>query len=152
MSKTFIDTNILIYAMDQADPVKQKQSRVLLQGFRDGIQAGVISTKILQEFYVVATKKLNLDPISVKSILHAFENFEIVVINPNLIQSAIDCSILNWIFFWDALVVVSAESACCDRIMSENLNQGQVIRGVRIENPFSQSDQFNEYREVYLNK
>ena len=149
MSKIFIDTNILIYAMDQANPFKQKQARFLLQEIREKMHTGVISTQILQEFYVTATKKLNLDPILIKSILRALENYEVVVINPDLIESAIDCSILNRLSFWDALIVVSAESACCDSILTEDLNHGQIIRGVKVENPFL--NQINEKYTVLKN-
>ena len=149
MSKIFIDTNILVYAMDGADPLKQKQSRFLLQELQENSNTGVISTQVLQEFYVTATKKLNLDPILVKSILRAFENFEVVVIGPDLIESAVDCSVLTQISFWDALVVVSAESACCERILSEDLNSGQIIRGVKIANPFFKPDRLNEAGEFY---
>jgi predicted nucleic acid-binding protein len=149
MPKIFIDTNILVYAMDQADPQKKKQSRFVLQELREESDIGVISTQILQEFYVTATKKLKLDPILVKSILRSLENYEVVVINQDLIESAVDCSILNRVSFWDALVVVSAESSCCDKILSEDLNDGQLIRGVKIENPFLKPEQLNEPGERY---
>jgi predicted nucleic acid-binding protein len=149
MSKIFIDTNILVYAVDQADLQKKKRSRFLLQELREESCIGVISTQILQEFYVTATKKLQLDPILIKSILRSLENYEVVVINQDLIESAIDCSILSRISFWDALVVVSAESTCCDKILSEDLNDGQLIRGVKIENPFLKPDQLNETGEQY---
>jgi predicted nucleic acid-binding protein len=149
MSKTFIDTNILIYAMDQAEPVKQKQSRLLLKEINAESHSGVISTQILQEFYVITTKKLNLDPLLIKSIMLSFENYEVVTIHAGLIQAAIDCSILNRVSFWDALVIVSAESACCDRLLSEDLNHGQIIRGVKIENPFIKSNLVNETHGIY---
>ena len=51
--------------------------------------------------------------------------------------SAIDCSILGRISFWDALIVVSAEKAACAELWTEDLNDGQLIRGVRIRNPFA---------------
>ena len=135
MSKTFIDTNVLIYAMDQADPSKQEKARRSLRSLMDD-QAGVISTQALQEFYIVSTKKLNLDPLLAKSILHSFRSYEIVTVTPELIQEAVDCSILNSLSFWDSLIIVSAESACCEKLWTEDLNHGQVVRGVKIENPF----------------
>ncbi|MCL6591640.1 MAG: PIN domain-containing protein [Firmicutes bacterium] len=153
MSKSFIDTNILIYAMDRADPLKQTHSRSILQSLSADDHSGVISTQILQEFYVTATRKLNLDPILVKSILHNLENYEVVVVNPDLIEAAVDCGILNQLSFWDALVVVSAESASCDTLLSEDLNHGQIIRGVKIQNPFLKSaepGQFHEGPASYL--
>ncbi len=96
---------------------------------------GVISTQVMQEFYVAATKKLGAEPLVVKDILSAFERFETVVIMPDIIKEAIDCGIINRLSFWDALIVAAAESANCERLWTEDLNDGQVIRGVRIENP-----------------
>ena len=135
MSKIFLDTNIFIYAMDIANPIKQEKTRSLLKSLKDD-STGVISTQILQEFYVVCTKKLNLDPLLIKSIMHSLQHYEVVTIDPALIEQAVDCSILNRLSFWDALVIVSAEIACCEKIWSEDLNHGQIIRGVKIENPY----------------
>ncbi|MEN8245977.1 MAG: PIN domain-containing protein [Thermodesulfobacteriota bacterium] len=134
MSKIFIDTNILIYSMDQHNPEKRKKCRNKLITLNKDAK-GVISTQVMQEFYVAATRKLGADPLVVKDIINSFEKFETVLIQPELIKEAIDCSILNRISFGDALIVVAAESAHCEKLWTEDLNQGQVIRGVRIENP-----------------
>jgi predicted nucleic acid-binding protein len=91
---------------------------------------------VLQEFFVVATKKLGVDPLDAKGILESFENFEVVQITPHLIRSAIDTSVLNRLSFWDALIVAAAESAACELLVTEDLSDGQVIRGVRVTNPF----------------
>jgi predicted nucleic acid-binding protein len=96
---------------------------------------GVISTQVLQEFYVASTRKLGTDPLIAKDILRTLERFETVVISPMLIREAVDCSILNHLSFWDALIIVAAESAHCETLWTEDLNHGQIIRGVRIENP-----------------
>jgi predicted nucleic acid-binding protein len=89
----------------------------------------------MQEFYVVATKKLGIDPLLTKDILHSFKQLEIIIVNPSIIYEAIDCSIINRISFWDSLIVVAAENARCEKLWTEDLNDGQIIRGVRIENP-----------------
>jgi len=134
MSKIFVDTNILIYSIDQFDPIKQKKCRSLLKILTDDFQ-GVISTQVMQEFYVITVKKFGADPLMIKDILHAYERFETVIITPDIIKDAIDCSIINRLSFWDALIVVAAESAQCEKLWSEDLNDGQVIRGVQVENP-----------------
>lgn len=134
MSKIFVDTNILICGIDRSDAAKQKKSRSLLKTLCGDLK-GVISTQVMQEFYVAATTELGADPLLIKDILHSFERFETVVITPERIRDAIDCSIVNRLSFWDALIVVAAESARCERLWSEDLNDGQIIRGVRIENP-----------------
>jgi predicted nucleic acid-binding protein len=68
------------------------------------------------------------------------ERFETIVVSPTLIKDAIDCAIINRLSFWDALIVVSAESARCEIVWTEDLNHGQIIRGVRIENPLDDDD------------
>ena len=139
MSKVFLDTNILVYSIDQAYPDKRKCCRQIIKKLI-GENAGVISTQVMQEFYVVATSKLGADPIIVKDILRFFERFETVLITPDLIRDAVDCSIINRLSFWDALIVVAAESAKCERLWTEDLNHGQIVRSVRIENPLKSID------------
>jgi len=134
MSKVFLDTNILVYSLDQADAAKKAKCRGLIRSLTAGSR-GVISTQVMQEFYVAATSKLGTDPLLTKDILRSLEHFETVVVSPNLIKEAIDCSIINRLSFWDALIIVSAESARCEILWTEDLNHGQIIRGVRIENP-----------------
>lgn len=133
MNKIFIDTNILVYSVDKSDAVKRTSARNQLKSIKNN---GVISTQVLQEFYVAATKKLGVEPLLAKEIMHAFTNFEIVSISSDLIMQAIDCSILNKISFWDSLIVTAAESAHCNLIWSEDLNHNQIIRGVKVQNPF----------------
>ena len=134
MPKSFLDTNILIYQMDSRDVVKQKKCRELVKALVLRHEA-VISTQILQEFYVACTTKLKIKPILVKGMMHGFENMEVVTVGPELINEAVDTSIQYHISFWDSLVIVSAESAKCQNLVTEDLNEGQVIRNVRIQNP-----------------
>lgn len=134
MSKVFLDTNILVYSLDQADAAKKAKCRGLIRSLTVESK-GVISTQVMQEFYVAATGKLGADPLLTKDILRSLERFETVVVSPSLIKDAIDCSIINRLSFWDALIIVSAESARCEILWTEDLNHGQIIRGVRIENP-----------------
>ena len=134
MSKVFLDTDILVHSLDQSDAGKREKCRGLIKRLT-GENSGVISTQVMQEFFVAATAKLGADPLLVKDILRSLERFETVVVSPMLIKEAIDCSIINRLSFWDSLIVVAAESAHCETLWTEDLNHGQVIRGVRIENP-----------------
>ena len=139
MPKVFLDTNILFYSLDQTDPEKRQRSRELIVKLA-AENLGVISTQVLQEFYVASTLKLGADPLIIKDILRSLERFETVIITPFLIKEAIDCSITNRLSFWDALIVVAAESAKCKLLWTEDLNHGQIIRSVRIENPLNAQD------------
>jgi predicted nucleic acid-binding protein len=133
--KIFIDTNVLIYSLDQHSRGKRQKARAIVKLVKEKY-SGVISTQVMQEFYVAATKKMQGDPIIIKGILTQLSNFEIVTISPELIYSAIDCSILNCVGFWDALIISAAASSNCKEIWTEDLNHDQVIQGVHIKNPF----------------
>ncbi len=135
MSKMFLDTNILVYSLDSSNPRKKAISREYLRKCTKE-NCGVISTQILQEFFIVSTKKMGVEPLTAKSLVHSFQNFETVMVSPELIENAVDCHILNRISFWDALVIVAAESSKCDVVLTEDMNNGQIIRGVRIKNPY----------------
>ena len=135
MSKIFIDTNILIYSLDKYAPDKQKKARQLLR--KAAVEHnGVISTQVLQEFYVAATRKLDVDPILAKEMVNKFKNYETVLITTEMINDAVDCSILQRITFWDSLILVAGEKALCETIWTEDLNNGQIIKGIKITNPF----------------
>lgn len=136
MARTFLDTNILVYCLDQHDLVKQARCRELLRALQAANQA-VISTQVLQEFYVAATRKLGVEPLAAKQIMQGFKNLETIAVSPELVEEGIDCSILHQLSFWDGLVLASAASAGCEVLMTEDLNSGQIIRGVRIQNPFA---------------
>ena len=134
-SKVFLDANIFVYSLDKRFPDKRRRAAEILRTVQDR-GGGVASTQVLQECYVAATAKLGIEPLTVKDLLMRLRALEIVLVDFGLIQEAIDCSILNRISFWDALIVVSAEKAACAELWTEDLNDGQVIRGVRIRNPF----------------
>ena len=135
-ARAFFDTDIFVYAQDVDSPLERQRSRELITEV--GIAGtGVISTQVLQEFFVTATDKLGVDPLAAKAVLKTFAIFEIVQASPRLIEEAIDCSVVNRLAFWDALIVSAAASAGCGLLYSEDLNAGQAIRGVGIENPFS---------------
>jgi predicted nucleic acid-binding protein len=133
--RVFLDTNILVYAQDSASPSKQRKSRQLITHLADSA-SGVISSQVMQEFYVTATRKLGVEPLVVKTILKTFSVFDIVQVSATLIHEAIDCSILNQLSFWDSLIITAAAAAGCNKVLSEDLNPNQVVLGVKIENPF----------------
>jgi len=73
-----------------------------------------------------------------KGIMAGFGNFEVVEIAPRLVYDAVDCSVIDQLSFWDALVVVSAEAASCAVLATEDLSHDRVLRGVRVDNPFAE--------------
>jgi predicted nucleic acid-binding protein len=133
--KVFFDTNVLVYAQDLDAPHKRERSRQLMAEVA-ATGRGVISTQVLQEYYVTATRKLGVAPLAAKSVVQSFRMFEIVQLSPELIEQAIDRSVLSQLSFWDALIVAASAASGCTTIYSEDLNAGQVIGGVKVVNPF----------------
>jgi predicted nucleic acid-binding protein len=135
VAKCFLDTNILIYTVDKKEKEKTEISRNVIKHITLH-HVPVISTQVMQEFYQAATAKLKLDKILVKNIVHSYTNMEVVTIDPATIEQAIDISVIFQLSFWDSLIVAAAEHAHCEYLLSEDLNNGQNIRGIRIVNPF----------------
>ena len=135
LGRVFVDTNVLIYSVDSHDPVKQQVAREALRQI-ERERCGVISTQVAQEFYVTATRKLGIEPLVAKEMAHALRRLDVVLVDLDLVGEAVDCSILNRLSFWDALVVVAAEKAGCAEVWTEDMNDGQTIRGVNLHNPF----------------
>jgi predicted nucleic acid-binding protein len=133
--RVFLDTNFLGYTADENSPEKKKIAKRMLCELTMNDQP-VISTQVLQEFYNVATKKMNIDELTAKTLVHNFSKIETIVINTNIIEQAIDISVHNKISFWDGLIVSAAEFANCSMIITEDLNNGQIIRGIKIIDPF----------------
>ena len=133
--KVFFDTNVLVYAQDLDAPHKRERSRQLMAEVA-ATGRGVISTQVLQEYYVTATRKLGVAPLAAKSVVQSFRMFEIVQLSPELIAQAIDRSVLSQLSFWDALIVAASAASGCTTIYSEDLNAGQVIGSVKVVNPF----------------
>lgn len=135
-SRVFVDTNVLVYSASPDDPEKRAVASRLLLDLTHQSRA-VTSTQVLQEFYVVATRKSGMAPQQARVFLrHLQSSFQIVTVTPDVIQSAIDCSIISQISFWDALLFACAESSNCSELWTEDLNPGQSINGVKIVNPF----------------
>jgi predicted nucleic acid-binding protein len=134
-AKCFVDTNILLYAVDEGAGVKRGISRSILDEDAQGPQK-VISTQVLQEFYAASVRKLGFMPTRARELTLLWANLEVVRIETEDVLTAIDCSILNQLSFWDALIVTAARKAACSTLWTEDMNHGQIVQGVRIENPF----------------
>ena len=133
--RSFLDTNVLIYSVDRADPAKQETALGLIARHAKE-RTGVISTQVLQEYFSAATRKLGIQPQQARQHLRDFLVFDIVQVTPGIIEEGVDCSILNTISFWDGLIVASASAAKCAELISEDLADGQIIQGIAIKNPF----------------
>jgi len=138
-NKVFFDSNILVYFADNRDERKQKIADQLVKNAIQN-QNGMISTQSLQEFYNATTRKLLCTPEKAKDYAQIFsESFGVKQVDTELIFNAIDISIKNQLSFWDSLIVSAAQDSGCIAVYSEDLNDGQIIEGVKVLNPFGVS-------------
>jgi predicted nucleic acid-binding protein len=133
--RVFVDTNIFVYADDRSARTKRVRARTVLSELIRAKRV-VVSTQVMQEYFAAAIKKLGLSPERARIRVERLNRLDVVLIRPELILGAIDLCRLHALSFWDALVVRSASAAGCGRLLSEDLQDGQTIDGVRIENPF----------------
>lgn len=133
--RSLLDTNVLIYADAADEPAKQRQAVSLISELRRTGDA-VLSTQVLQEYVNVALRKLRLPPALIRERLAFYRRFDLVVTSPDLIAAALDLHVLRSISFYDALVVQAAAAGGCQRVLSEDLQHGATLGGVRIVNPF----------------
>jgi predicted nucleic acid-binding protein len=135
---TFVDTNILLYAHDVSDPVKQSVARGLLEGLWAN-RTGTLSTQILQELYVVATRKFTppMSSTQAREIVSLYGTWPLIQVDLSLILAATELEERHSLSFWDALVVEAARRAGATRLVTEDLQGGSIVAGVRIENPFA---------------
>ena len=135
--KTFVDTNVLIYAHDIDAGEKQQVAKAVLRELWNE-RMGVLSMQVLQEFYVNVTKKIST-PLSRESARRVVSSYATwcTETTPAEISTAFRIEDESRIGFWDALIVSSAAKSGATRILSEDLNSGQRIAGVLVENPFA---------------
>ncbi len=136
-SRTFFDTNVLVYLFDADSPDKQARAReALQQALEHG--AAVISTQVLQEFLVTVTRKLArpLPAAEAETALRRLMELPVVQVDSDLILAAAVSGRRDRISFWDALILAAASTAGCDEVLSEDLQHGRSFGRLRIVNPF----------------
>jgi predicted nucleic acid-binding protein len=133
----FVDTNVLVYVRDRTDPEKQRRAAEWMAALWDG-GAGRLSLQVLQEYYVTLTRKLD-PPRSrdeARDDVGTLGAWKPLPISPAVLEAAWDVEDRYGISFWDALIVGAAHHLGCAWLLSEDLQDGQEILGIRVVNPF----------------
>ncbi len=133
--RAFVDTNIIVYAYDGSDPVKQEQARAVIA---DADRRPVVSTQVLGEFYVTITRKLEIpvSPPDAREAVARLSRFPVIPLDRDLALAAIDTAQSHQLSYWDSLIVEAARVGGCRTLLTEDLDAGSEIRGVEIMNPF----------------
>jgi predicted nucleic acid-binding protein len=130
-----VDTNVLVYAVDGADPDKRDRAREALSADDEQL---VISAQVLSEFYVVVTRRLAqpLGETDAADAVRSLARLPVVLGDAELVLAAIALSREAQISFWDAQIVAAAAVAGCERLLTEDISHGAEHSSVRVENPF----------------
>ncbi|MBI4261393.1 MAG: PIN domain-containing protein [Actinobacteria bacterium] len=135
---TFVDTNVLVYAHDLSETRRRPAAHALLDALWR-TRSGVLSTQVLQEFYVLVTRKFD-PPMKAKTardVVAAYAAWPVVQVDVALILAASELEERHGLSFWDALIVQAAHRAGASRLVTEDLQPGRRLAGVVIENPFA---------------
>lgn len=135
--RSFFDTNILVYLFDEDAPAKKAKAQLLL---KEEVEAGraTLSPQVLQEFYVVVTRKL-AKPLSLDSAEQAVLNLaalNTIQVDSALVLAAIARNRQEGFSFRDSLIIETALACGTKRLFTEDLQNGQIIQEMLIENPF----------------
>jgi predicted nucleic acid-binding protein len=135
--KTFIDTNVLIYAHDLDAKEKHAVAKETVAELWAN-RAGFLSAQVLQEFYVNVTRKLS-KPLLKKHARAVVDKYTLWCVDTMAAELAVAFRIEDEarIGFRDALICAAALKTGAERILSEDLNAGQKIAGMRVVNPFA---------------
>lgn len=134
---SFVDTNVLIYALDEEQGRRHEVARSLIEDLWK-TEEGVLSTQVLQELYVTLTRKLR-KPMTrprARAVVQRYAAWPTHHISPENIVAASELEQRHSLAFWDALIIVAAQRLNATRVVSEDMQAGRAFGGVRIFNPF----------------
>jgi predicted nucleic acid-binding protein len=132
----FLDTNVLVYAYNNADPMKQRIARRLAA--RAIMGEFSISAQVLVEFASTLLHKIR-PRLSIEEVTEALDAIgPIALIKPDsdMVRRAVEAHAAYGTHFYDGMIIAAAERAGARKILSEDLNPGQEYFGVTVENPF----------------
>lgn len=136
-ARVFVDTNVLVYAHDTGADRKREIAAAILRELWE-TRAGRLSAQVLQEFYVNVTRKIPtpLGRREAREVIASYSPWEVTGVTAVDLVEASEIEERHKLSFWDALIVVAARKAGAAKILTEDMNHGQRIEGVQIENPF----------------
>jgi len=136
-ARCFVDTNVFVYARDSSEPAKQPVAASAVERLWHS-RNGRTSMQILNEYYVTVTRKLTpgIPPAIAWSDVEALFAWSPCPIDRRLVEDAHAIEVQYALSWWDSLVVAAARACDCTALLTEDMQDGQVVGGVRLVNPF----------------
>lgn len=138
IAEAFVDTNILVYLYDSSSAEKQRKAMQLINDLADA-RAGVISSQVLDEFFLTVTQKipLPLTPREASRRINSFLNsWRVVGVTPHMVREAARGVVEHKMSIWDAQIWATAKLTQIPVILSEDFVSGRTLEGVQFINPF----------------
>lgn len=138
MSADFLDSNVLVYLFDDKDQRKRDRASVVVEkALADG--SGVISFQVVQETLNIMLTRLATPATPVDA--SRFLDTVLVLLwqvmpSPGLYRNAVELQSRYGYSFHDSLIIAAAREAGCRRLLTEDMQHGQRIGDLVIENPF----------------
>lgn len=132
----FVDTNVLLYAVSRMPGTEAKQARAW--ALIDGGDIAV-SLQVLQEFYVQATRSNRPDRLPEDiawDFVTRWRRFPVQETTMALLDAGIEMRRRHKFNFWDCMILAAAKAQGCDRVWTEDMDDGRIVDGMRIANPF----------------
>jgi predicted nucleic acid-binding protein len=134
-ARTFLDTNVLLYADNIHFPAKRERAESLISEVT-AAQSGHVSMQVLLEYFRGATRKLHLSADLAQKRVVTYSQFEVVIPDPGDLLAAIDLHREHQFSIFDALIVRAALISHCEILYTEDMQDGRRIDGLTIVNPF----------------
>jgi predicted nucleic acid-binding protein len=131
----FVDTNVLIYALDRTDLKKQEGARAWRAELWQR-RCGRVSVQVLQEFYVNVLRKWPTASDLARREIRNLLAWRPVTVSGELLEEGWKIQDRYQLSFWDALIVAAARSSGCRFLLTEDLQAGQDLEGITVVNPF----------------
>jgi predicted nucleic acid-binding protein len=134
-SPVFVDSNVFLYAIDEADLKKQQAA----QNWRSELwksRRGRVSFQVLGEFYVNAVRKQPAAREEARAEVRDLLAWNPVVADAALLERGWKLQDRYQLSYWDALIVAAARASSCRYLLTEDLQAGQKLDGIEVVNPF----------------
>ena len=131
-----VDTNVLLYSVSPNPNDAGKRDRAIALLECDDL---AVSTQVLQEFYVQATRSTRPSPmphVLAVGFIDAWCRFPVQDITKSVVRAALQIKAQHRFSYWDSAIIAAARALGCDELLTEDLSHGRVVEGVTIVNPF----------------
>jgi predicted nucleic acid-binding protein len=133
----FVDTNVLVYARDASEPEKQPQAAAWIEHLWR-TRTARLSFQVLHEYYAATTRKLKpgLTPDQARADVRDLLAWRPVPAGAELLEAGWSVEDRFGLSCWDALIVAAARVAGCEYLLTEDLQHGAELEGLRVVSPF----------------